>query len=106
MTEKKYRVQDLVKFDYSEIGGYIGEGYSDKPLRNDEIVDLLNDLTDNRNSLARGFDKYQAKVGYVIGKYGRMFNRNTVEFQLIEEIADELGFDLESMEAKDGYNME
>ena len=42
MTEKKYRVHDWVKFDYSEIGQYIGEEYTDKPLRNDEIVDLLN----------------------------------------------------------------
>lgn len=42
MTEKKYRVHDWVKFDYSEIGKYIGEDYTDKPLRNDEIVDLLN----------------------------------------------------------------
>lgn len=41
--EKKYRVHDLVKFNYSEIGEYIGEGYTDKPLRNDEIVDLLNE---------------------------------------------------------------
>ena len=39
----KYRVHDLVKFDYSEIGEYIGEGYTDKPLRNDEIVNLLNE---------------------------------------------------------------
>ena len=42
MTEMKYRVHDWVRFDYSEIGEYIGEDYTDKPLRNDEIVDLLN----------------------------------------------------------------
>ena len=46
MTEKygngKYRVYDWVKFDYSEIGEYIDENHTDKPLRNDEIVDLLN----------------------------------------------------------------
>ena len=46
MTDRygdKYRVYDFVKFNYSEIGEYIGENYTDKPLRNDEIVDLLNE---------------------------------------------------------------
>ena len=51
MTEKKYRVHDWVKFDYSEIGQYIGEGYTDKPLRNDEIVDLLNQLSEENEQL-------------------------------------------------------
>lgn len=43
MTEKKYRVNDLVKYGYSEIGEYIDEMHTDNPLRNDEIVDLLNE---------------------------------------------------------------
>lgn len=43
MTEKKYRVNKEVKFDYSEIGQYIDENHTDKPLRNDEIVNLLNE---------------------------------------------------------------
>ena len=46
MTNKygdKYRVYDWVKFSYSEIGEYIDENHTDKPLRNDEIVDLLNE---------------------------------------------------------------
>ena len=51
MTEKKYRVHDWVKFDYSEIGQYIGEDYTDKPLRNDEIVDLLNQLSEENEEL-------------------------------------------------------
>ena len=45
MTDKygdKYRVHNLVKFDYSERGEYVDENHTDKPLRNDEIVDLLN----------------------------------------------------------------
>lgn len=41
MTER-YRVNDWVKYQYSEIGEYIGEGYTDKPLRNDELVKILN----------------------------------------------------------------
>ena len=51
MTEKKYRVHDWVKFNYSEIGEYIGEDYTDKPLRNDEIVDLLNELAEENKEL-------------------------------------------------------
>ncbi len=43
MTLKKYRVHDFVKFQYSEIGEYVDENHTDKPLRNDEIVDLLNE---------------------------------------------------------------
>lgn len=46
MTDKygdKYRVHNWVKFNYSEIEEYIDENHTDKPLRNDEIVDLLNE---------------------------------------------------------------
>lgn len=39
----KYRVHNLVKFDYSQIGEYIDEFHTDRPLRNDELVDLLNE---------------------------------------------------------------
>lgn len=38
----KYRVHNLVKFDYSQIDEYIDEYHTDRPLRNDEVVDLLN----------------------------------------------------------------
>ena len=51
MAEKKYRVHDLVKFQYSEIGEYVGENYTDRPLRNDEIVDLLNELHEENEGL-------------------------------------------------------
>lgn len=44
MTDKRFRVHDLVKFNYSEIGEYTDENHTDKPLRNDEIVNLLNTL--------------------------------------------------------------
>ena len=42
MTEKRFRVNGLVKYNYSEIGEYIDENHTDRPLRNDKIVDLLN----------------------------------------------------------------
>lgn len=43
MNKKQFRVNDLVKFNYSEIGEYIDENHTDTPLRNDEVVDLLNE---------------------------------------------------------------
>ena len=39
---EKYRVSELVKFRYSDIGEYIDENHTDRPLRNDILVDLLN----------------------------------------------------------------
>lgn len=38
----KYRVHELAKYKYSDIGEYIGEGYSNKAIRNDELVEILN----------------------------------------------------------------
>lgn len=44
MTEKRYLVNDIVKFDYSEIWKKSNdELHTDTPLRNDEIIDLLNE---------------------------------------------------------------
>ena len=43
MSEKRFRVNDLVKYNYSEIGEYIDENHTDRPLRNDEVCDLLNE---------------------------------------------------------------
>ena len=51
MGEKLYHVHELVRFDYSEIGKYIDEHHTDKPLRNNEIVKLLNDLTEENKLL-------------------------------------------------------
>lgn len=39
----KYRVHNWVKFDYSQIGEYIDENHTDKPMRNDELVELLDE---------------------------------------------------------------
>jgi len=43
MNEKRFTVNELVKFNYSEIGEYVDENHTDRPLRNDEVVDLLNE---------------------------------------------------------------
>lgn len=69
----------------------------------DIVVAELNELKNNRRSIAESFDKYQAKVGYIIGKYSKMFNRDSKEFFIMECIANDLNFDLESMEAKDDW---
>lgn len=39
---EKYRVHPWVKYQYSEIGEYIDENHTDRPLRNDELVEILN----------------------------------------------------------------
>ena len=43
MSEKRFRVNDLVKYNYSEVGEYIDENHTDRPLRNDEVCKLLNE---------------------------------------------------------------
>lgn len=43
MTEEKYRTHEICQFDYSDIWEKsFDERYTDTPLRNDEIVALLN----------------------------------------------------------------
>lgn len=51
MTTKRFRVNDLVKYNYSEIGEYIDENHTDRPLRNDELVELLNELHEENQLL-------------------------------------------------------
>ena len=53
MTEKRFRVHEWVKYSYSEIGEYIDENHTDKPLRNDEVVELLNELSEENKRLRR-----------------------------------------------------
>ena len=43
MSEKRFRVNDLVKYVYSDIGEYVDEKYTDTPLRNDEVCKILNE---------------------------------------------------------------
>ena len=53
MTEKRFTVNKLVKYNYSEIGEYIDENHTDRPLRNDEVVELLNELSEENERLRR-----------------------------------------------------
>lgn len=62
----KYRVHNWVKFNYSEIGEYIDENHTDRPLRNDEIVDLLNSKDreiSELQQLIEDMDDYIEKLG-------------------------------------------
>ena len=51
MSEKRFRTNDLVKLDYSEIREYVDEEHTPTPLRNDEVVDLLNDFSEENKKL-------------------------------------------------------
>lgn len=51
MSEKRFRVNDFVKYDYSEIGEYVDENHTDRPLRNDEVCKLLNELHEENQQL-------------------------------------------------------
>lgn len=59
---KRFRVHDWVKFSYSEIREYIGEGYTDKPLRNDKIVDLLNNLIEENEQLKKEKENWKSSA--------------------------------------------
>ena len=48
---EKYCVHGLAKFHYSEIGEYIDEYHTDRPLRNDILVELLNKYDEAINEL-------------------------------------------------------
>lgn len=50
MTDK-YRVHEIVRFNYSDIGEYIDENHTDRPLRNDILVELLNELYEENKEL-------------------------------------------------------
>lgn len=55
----KYRVNEIVKFNYSDIGEYIDENHTDRPLRNDEVVERLNVLNDENEQLKKSIKRQQ-----------------------------------------------
>lgn len=112
MTEKLFRVHDIMRFNYSEIGQYIDENHTDKPLRNDEIVNLLNqqheEIQELNYILRNEMDikiQYKQRVIEVLQKYYKLYANMAVELrhdkysngvyhnvlEVLEEIADELG---------------
>lgn len=61
MTEK-YRVHELVRLHYSDIGEYIDEDHTDRPLRNDILVDLLNNQDDKIRELQERNDRQRKRL--------------------------------------------
>ena len=59
MTEKRFRVHELVRYNYSEIGEYIDENHTDRPLRNDVVVELLNNLNDENKQLKKDVEYWK-----------------------------------------------
>ena len=55
----KYNVKSLVKYEYSDIGEYIGECYTDKPLRNDELIEILNSQDQRIKELEAQLEDYK-----------------------------------------------
>lgn len=58
----KYRVHNWVKFNYSQIGEYIDENHTDKPMRNDELVDLLNKQHNQIKELEKENEKLKIDI--------------------------------------------
>lgn len=56
---EKYRVNDIVKYSYSDIGEYVDENHTDRPLRNDEVVNLLNNQNKRIIELEDELEKLQ-----------------------------------------------
>lgn len=89
MTEKLYRVHEWVKYNYSEIGKYIGEGYTDKPMRNDEIVDLLNELSEENEQLRKENEKLESLwEDKCIKEYMKIVGENALQEMHNEKYGD------------------
>ena len=89
MSEKRFRVNDLVKYNYSEIGEYIDENHTDRPLRNDEVCRLLNNYDrlekwveslENSNLLTNGdayhYDRWIKQIKKYVEKTNKDFEYN------------------------------
>lgn len=51
MTDKRFSVNDLVKYNYSEIGEYTDENHTDRLLMNNEVCELLNKLHEENHKI-------------------------------------------------------
>lgn len=72
MTDK-YRVHELARLNYSDIGEYIDEDHTDRPLRNDILVDLLNNQDDKIKELQERNDRQRKRLDNL---YELIFNRD------------------------------
>lgn len=84
---KRFRVHDWVKFNYSEIREYIGEGYTDRPLRNDVIVDLLNELAEENEQLKETIN-VQNECIQELEDWFKKYGYDNVNFEVLDNIME------------------
>ena len=68
---EKFRVNPDLQYKYSDIGEYIGEGYTNKPLRNDELVEILNSQDKRIKELEAELEDYKTLLFRKTVKYRR-----------------------------------
>ena len=79
MSEKRFRVNDLVKYNYSEIGEYIDENHTDRPLRNDEVCDLLNEqqgIIEEKNNVIVLMGAFIKSNGFSIDDFNEWISKD------------------------------
>ena len=83
---KKYRVHELARLNYSDIGEYIDEDHTDRPLRNDILVNLLNNKDDQIRELQERNDKQKERLDNL---YELILNRDyDGQEELIKELEE------------------
>ena len=55
----KYKVHEFAKYKYSDISKYVGEEYTNEPLRNDELVEILNSQDKRIKELEAELEDYK-----------------------------------------------
>ena len=55
----KYKLHELAKYKYSDISKYVGEEYTNEPLRNDELVEILNSQDKRIKDLEAELEDYK-----------------------------------------------
>lgn len=66
---EKYRLPEDLQYQYSDIGEYIGEGYTCKPIRNDELVEILNKQDERIKELEAELENYKTLLFRKTVKY-------------------------------------
>ena len=83
---KKYRVHELARLNYSDIGEYIDEDHSDSPLRNDILVNLSNNKDDQIRELQERNDRQKERLDNL---YELILNRDyDGQEELIKELKE------------------
>ena len=95
MTKKRFRVNELVKYNYSEIGEYIDENHTDRPLRNDILVELLNELHEENDVLKQEL-KTKVVVNRQYEELQKLKQENEQLKKILNELSDMFQFDVEN----------